>query len=134
LDSRGWALPAFAELESRAPPSRHLLGLHQSPFWCARSPGRPALPFESSPNRRMSAKRRLLQDYEAGALQMPHNALGGYRGHVLIGLVEVFPALEARGPLRGRGHTHINEVSINEISFQPPQTRKVMIVRTKRFG
>jgi hypothetical protein len=37
------------------------------------------------------------------------------------------------GP-RGRSHTHINELSINEISFQPVQTRNVVITRTKRLA
>ena len=41
--------------------------------------------------------------------------------------------LRAERSLDG-SHTHINDVSINEISFQPPQTRKVMTARTKRLA
>src|ERR1700733_7287197 len=39
-----------------------------------------------------------------------------------------------RDSARERCHTHINEVSINEVSFQPPQTTKVMITSTKRLA
>jgi hypothetical protein len=47
---------------------------------------------------------------------------------------KALPTLEPRGPLHDAGHTQINEVSIKEISFQPPQTTEVMIMRTKRLA
>jgi hypothetical protein len=44
----------------------------------------------------VSAERRFLHDDEASALQMPHDALGGYRGHVLVSLMDALAALESQ--------------------------------------
>jgi hypothetical protein len=52
---------------------------------------------------------------------------------VLQALLKVVGPAGNPAPRNVRGHIHINEVSINEISFQPPQTTKVVIVRTKRL-
>jgi hypothetical protein len=45
-----------------------------------------------------------------------------------------YDILITRDSARERCHTHINEVSINEVSFQHPQTTKVMITSTKRLA
>jgi hypothetical protein len=42
----------------------------------------------------MAAERRLLHHDEAGALEVAHNALGGDRGHVLIGVMDALATFE----------------------------------------
>jgi hypothetical protein len=51
----------------------------------------------------MVAQRRFLHDDEARPLEVAHNALCGDGGHVLIGLVNGLPTLEAQGEGDGVG-------------------------------
>jgi hypothetical protein len=86
------------------------------------------LALETSPDRRVTAKRRFLHDDKSGALKMAHDALRGYFGHVFVGVVLSLAPLEFQsegnrvgevvgiggGELVGVGHRVRLEQTTNE--------------------
>jgi hypothetical protein len=59
--------------------------------------GSPLSGLESSPQRSAAADRRPFHDHKAGALQVTHDPLRSYRGHVLVGLMDALAAFEPQG-------------------------------------